>query len=168
MNAGDLDYRRARANDARALAALRYQFRTQLADPQETQSQFIDRCGAWMEARLSGSAWLAWLAEHQGRIIAQIWLHSIEKIPNPVAEHETNAYITNAFVLPEFRARGVGGELLRLALQWCADARVDRVVLWPTKRSRPLYARHGFKVDNDMMELRMAGDHHHEPRSGAP
>jgi GNAT superfamily N-acetyltransferase len=155
LSAGDIRFRRARSDDARALAVLRYQFRSQLAEPQEPADQFVGRCAEWMQSRLAGSTWVAWLAERDGNVIGQIWLNPIEKIPNPVAERETNAYITNAFVLPEFRASGVGGELLRLALRWCEQAAVDRVVLWPTRRSRSLYARNGFKVDNDLMELRV-------------
>jgi GNAT superfamily N-acetyltransferase len=106
-----------------------------------------------MRQRLSATTpWRCWLAElPEGRVVGQLWLMLVEKIPNPAPELECHAYITNVYVRPEARG-GAGERLLLEALSWCRASGVDSVVLWPTERSRSLYARHGFAVPADMME----------------
>jgi len=38
------------------------------------------------------------------------------------------------------------------ALAFCRELGVDSVILWPTARSRTLFARNGFAVPDDIME----------------
>jgi hypothetical protein len=45
--------------------------------------------------------------------------------------------------------------MLEVVLGWCAANGVDRVVLWPSKRSVTLYERHGFVRNGGVMELSM-------------
>ena len=82
------------------------------------------------------------------------WLHLIEKLPNPQTEAERHGYVSNLFVVPELRGRGTGAALLEACLAACRADSCDAVVLWPTRESRSLYARHGFAVRDDLMELR--------------
>lgn len=65
--------------------------------------------------------------------------------------------MTSLFVEPEARGRGVGAALLEAALRECEARRVDAVILWPTERSRRLYARHGFAARRDLLERRERG-----------
>jgi len=81
----------------------------------------------------------------------------IEKIPNPVVEFERHAYISNVFVREEQRSAGLGSRLMDMALAYCREKYVDSVILWPTSRSRSLYARHGFVVRDDIMEAVLDG-----------
>lgn len=150
--------RPAVATDAPRLAELRWEFRVLLRPPRESGTAFIGRCAAWMAARLpSALPWRCWVAEHDRRIIGQLWLQLIEKVPNPIAECETHGYITNVFVIPEERGKGVGTALLSKAIECCREARVDSVILWPTPESRTIYERHGFEVRDDVMELVLGG-----------
>ena len=64
--------------------------------------------------------------------------------PIPPTSASSHAYISNVYVTPSARG-GVGTRLLRTALDWAASNRIDRVVLWPTARSRSMYQRHGFR-----------------------
>ena len=113
------------------------------------------RCTGWMAGRLAdGGAWRCWVAEDRGRIIGTVWLGLFEKIPNPVAEPEQHGYVSNLYVLPEWRGHETGGALLTAALQECDARRLDAVILWPTPESRSLYERHGFAVQDDLMERR--------------
>ena len=84
------------------------------------------------------------------------WVQVIEKVPNPVAEPEWHAYITNCYVVPHARGRGLGSCLLKEVLAWCRASDVDAAVLWPSERSRSLYLRHGFAVRDDILELRLS------------
>lgn len=144
--------RRAAPEDAAALAALRWEFRSAIGKVNEAGDAFVARCGEWMRARLGrGGAWRAWVAEAGGEIVGTVWVQLVEKMPNPVDEAEVHGYLTNLFVRDSLRGGGTGGRLLAAALEECAAAGVHTVFLWPTQRSRPLYRRFGFVGDGDVM-----------------
>jgi GNAT superfamily N-acetyltransferase len=137
--------RRAVADDASALAALRWQFRSEGRGAlSETEAAFVERCSLWMRDRLTGDGrWAAWVAEEAHQLVGQIWAQIIEKLPNPTHEPEQHAYISNLYVKP-FARGGVGTKLLEACLAWLAEQDVDTILLWPPAASRPLYERHGF------------------------
>ena len=109
-----------------------------------------------METRLvPGGPWRCWLAEVAGRAVGMIWLHGIEKLPNPVGEVESHGYVSSLYVAPSSRGEGLGDRLLGACLEACLAQGVDAVILWPTPRSRSLYERHGFMVREDLLERRL-------------
>jgi ribosomal protein S18 acetylase RimI-like enzyme len=143
--------------DAPEMARLRYEFRRALGAVVEPEAAFVDRCARWMSARLSGNgSWRCWVADGApaGRLAGTIWLQIIEKIPNPVDEPELHGYVTNLYVRPELRGRGLATALLTVALAACDAHPLDAVLLWPSAESRTLYERHGFTVSADLMERR--------------
>jgi GNAT superfamily N-acetyltransferase len=147
-----IEIRPATPADARALAELRWEFRAGKTPPTEAHETFVARCALWMSAELERGAWRAWVADESGRIIGQIWLQLLSKLPNPAAERERHAYVSNVYVTPTARG-GIGTRLLQTAIDWAAANDVDRVVLWPTARSRSLYRRHGFVANGGVLEL---------------
>jgi len=152
--AADSQVRRATTADVRALATLRYEFRSRSKTPVESADEFLPRCIEWMQPRIAdGARWRAWVLEHDGAIVGNIWLEIVEKLPNPNVERELHAYITNFFVRPERRNTGAGSRLLQAALDECRRSNVDCVFLWPSDRSRPLYERHGFVTPSSMLVL---------------
>ena len=144
--------RAAEVADARALAELRWEFRAGRDPAVEDRQVFVDRCAAWMARELAGTAWRAWVAQDHERIIGQVWLQLIQKLPNPIGERERHAYLSNLFVQPSARG-GVGTALLETVIEWARAQGVDRIVLWPSARSVSLYRRHDFRRDFDVMEL---------------
>jgi GNAT superfamily N-acetyltransferase len=155
--------REARAEDAPALARLRYSFRAELKDPVEEEAAFVDRCTEWMAMRLADGRWQCWVAElgepardvgSGARLVACVWVELVEKIPNPNGDLEHHAYLTSFAVAPEHRGGGLGSRMLRRAVEWCESRGVDSIFLWPSEKSRPLYERNGFGVAVGMMERR--------------
>ena len=145
--------RAATLADAKRLAELRWEFRTGREAPSETHDAFVRRCVAWMRRELQeGHAWRAWVAVGNGVIVGQVWLQTIPKIPNPVAESEQHAYLSNLYVEPSERG-GLGTRLVEVAVEWSRANGIDRVVLWPAHRSVSLYLRFGFTHAGDVMEL---------------
>lgn len=148
--------RRARPADADGLARLRYEFRANLDPATEQESTFIARCAGWIRERLGADGpWCCWVAERDGELVGTIWLQTFEKLPNPIAERERHGYITSLYVRPEYRDGGLGSALLDQAITECEARAVDAVVLWPTRRSRSLYERHGFAPGSDLLERRL-------------
>ena len=110
-----------------------------------------------MRRALTNGRWRCWVAlDRDAAIVGQIWVQIIDKVPNPGAEAERHAYITNLYVQPAARG-GVGERLLTEAMAWCARRNVSAAFLWPTDASRSLYARHGFKVSGNFLDRHLTG-----------
>ena len=140
--------------DAPDLARLRYLFRSSLSEVCEEEAEFVQRCSQWMQERLQeGNVWKCWVAQQNDKLMGNLWMQMIEKIPNPVTEPESHAYITNFYIREEARGQGLGAKLLAAALDWAQAQDVHALILWPTARSRSLYLRHGFAVRDDLLEL---------------
>jgi GNAT superfamily N-acetyltransferase len=153
-----IDIRPATVDDAAGLAELRWEFRSAKATPTEDRESFVARCTVWMRAQLTTNLqWRAWLAADGSRIVGQVWVHAIEKLPNPAVERERHLYVSNVYVTPTARG-GVGTRLLETVLEWAKSQAVDRVILWPTDRSRALYKRYGFAEPTDILELEIGSD----------
>jgi GNAT superfamily N-acetyltransferase len=148
--------RAAGPEDARVVAQMRFEFRGTRAGVIEEEAAFVERCAAWMRARLVGESWSCWIAADGDTIIGHIWMYTLEKIPNPAVEPEHHAYITNFFVRESHRGAGIGTRLLETALDACRARAVDAVILWGTTQSRPLYLRHGFAVPERLLELEIS------------
>ena len=150
------EIRAATSADAGAMAELRWEFRTSRLPPAETHDVFVKRCAPWMRRELTnGTSWRAWVAVVDKAIVGQVWLNTVHKVPNPVAELETHAYISNLYVRPSERG-GLGTRLLDAALKFAQSNGIDRVVLWPSPRSVTLYLRQGFSHGGEVMELNVS------------
>jgi GNAT superfamily N-acetyltransferase len=150
-----IEIRTATVADAKPLAELRWTFRNTQQPATEAHDVFVRRCATWMRRELQiGSAWKVWVAIDKHNIVGQVWLNTMQKIPNPVGEPERIAYLSNLYVEAASRG-GTGTRLLEAALDWCRAQQVDRVVLWPSRRSVTLYLSHGFSQAGDVMELKV-------------
>ena len=147
-----IEIRPATPDDAARLAELRWQFRSEKTPAVESEDAFAARCAAWMREELASGAWRAWVAVDGAGIVGQVWAHLIPKLPNPALEREQHLYVSNMFVTPAARG-GVGSRLLDVVLAYAHAQRVDRVILWPTERSRTMYGRAGFAATDRLLEL---------------
>jgi GNAT superfamily N-acetyltransferase len=152
--------RPAGPGDARALADLRYAFRSELATPNEARAPFIERTTSWLADRLERDGWTAWIAfaDAEADPVGLVLVQLVEKVPNPVPEPEHLGYVSSLYVRPRWRGQATGSRLLATALEFCRRSGVESVVLWPSPLSIPLYQRHGFCHRGDVMELRWASE----------
>ena len=153
---GGLGIRVATSADYRALAEMRYRFRAEVGSPTEPRSQFVRRCTSWMKKRfrVGSSAWRCWVVDGADQLLGHVCVQLFEKMPNPVNEREVHAYLTNFYVVPEMRSRGLGRRLLNEALSWCRAQGTDAVILWATPESKSLYRRCGLLQSDDILEFR--------------
>ena len=100
------------------------------------------------------SAWRCWVIDDGKQLLGHVCVQLFEKMPNPVNEPEAHAYLTNFYVVPEMRGRGLGRKLLNKALAWCHAQGADAVILWATAESKSLYLRCGLREPADILELR--------------
>lgn len=146
----------ATESDAPMLARFRYALRSPAREMIESEEEFSERCIRWIRARLhDGSCWRCWIAEDDHTAVGNIWSQLVEKIPNPAAETECYAYVTNFYVREEYRGKGIGTMLLSEVLAWAKTNNAHTVILWPRERSKSLYLRHGFSAADDLMQLNL-------------
>ena len=152
-NVDQIAVRPATPADAPSLARLRYQFRAGLDEPNEPAEVFIRRAAGWFAARLATDAWRGWVAvDGTGEVVGHVFVQLVEKIPNPLPEAEAIGYLTNSYVVPAWRNRGVGTRLIAAALAACDALDLESVILWPTEESRTMYERHGFAPPVKLLE----------------
>src|SRR5215831_11365061 len=153
---GGLGIRVATSADCPALAQMRYKFRAEVGSPTEPRSRFVRRCTSWMKKRLrvDSRAWRCWVVVDGNQLLGHVCVHLFEKVPNPVNEREVHAYLTNFYVVPEKRDRGLGEKLLKKALSWCRDQGADAVILWASPGSKSLYRRCDFNESADIFQAR--------------
>jgi GNAT superfamily N-acetyltransferase len=87
-----------------------------------------------------------------------MWLRSVPRVPVPGKRAGPIGYLTNVYVAPEHRNAGLGGRMLAVVTAWCRDQGYSEVIVWPTERSRPFYARHGFDLPGEPLVLKLVPD----------
>jgi GNAT superfamily N-acetyltransferase len=145
-----ISFRPAGQSDISALVDLRIEFLrivkdSGLSDEAEWRSHFA----ALFERELASGAFLAWVAEADSRIVGTSGLRLPEGQTSPEGE------ILNMYTVFEFRRRGIGSELLDLAIAEARARGLPRLRLQPTDSGRPLYLRAGFRDDGRDMLLQL-------------
>ena len=140
--------REATVADAAALAGLRALF----LGGGDGDEAFAGAVAAWIEEE--GERRTTWLAERDGAAIGMASLFEYRRMPKPVLPASRWGYVSNMFVREEARDAGVGAALLDAVIA-AAEARgYARLVLSPSERAIPFYARAGFLVPDGAL----AGD----------
>lgn len=113
----------ATTDDLDELGRLRWQLYTEEdLDVDESPEAYRDRFAAFARESLSSDDWCAWVAEEHQRLVGAMWLHRVPRIPapgRPVAA--PMGYLTNCYVEPSHRNRGLGSEILRRVVAWCEE-----------------------------------------------
>ena len=151
-SASETTIRRAADTDLTALAALRRETGTEQDGGHpgpDFDPGFEERFAAWF-ARES-SRRITWLAEADGRLVGAMGLAVFERMPRPGRAPTRWGYLSNAFVLAEYRNRGIGSQLLAAILAHAGEHDFARVVLSPSDRSIPFYQRAGFAPANELL-----------------
>ena len=151
-----LRIRQAHAADADEIARLRWEFSLEGHEPTESYEAFTRRMAAEVRRYLASGRWSIWVAEHPEiarRLIATLFLQRIDKVPRPYPRPGAWGYITNVFVDARWRDRGVGREVMDVAIAAARAEGLDTLLLWPSHRAVPFYERAGFATATEAMEF---------------
>ncbi|MGW3809823.1 N-acetyltransferase family protein [Micromonospora sp. NPDC005113] len=153
----DVVIRRAELDDAPALAAMRWRFKVEENGDEvpQDEEEFTAECGGWLHTRMAGP-WRVWLAEAGGQPCGHVFVCLVEKVPSPSPGSEALGYVTNFYVTPEQRNRGLGRALLDEVTRYARAHRLDTLIVWPSERSAPLYRRCGFDGPGELLEQPVA------------
>jgi GNAT superfamily N-acetyltransferase len=143
--------RRASSDDIETLVAHRRAMFVDMGYLDEAAlNAMAARCHPWLLAKMSRGEYLAWLATApDGSIAAGAGLWLMDWIPHMVGSG-SRGNILNVYTEVEFRRRGLAGELMKVAVEWCRSNGVDVLVLHASPDGRRLYEAMGFKGTNEM------------------
>ena len=143
--------RRASSDDIETLVAHRRAMFVDMGYRDEAAlNAMAARCHPWLLAKMSRGEYLAWLATPpDGSIAAGAGLWLMDWIPHMVGSG-SRGNILNVYTEVAFRRRGLAGELMKAAVDWCRSNGVDVVVLHASPDGRGLYEAMGFAGTNEM------------------
>ena len=143
--------RRASSHDIETLVAHRRAMFVDMGYRDEAAlNAMAARCHPWLLAKMSRGEYLAWLATApDGSIAAGAGLWLMDWIPHMVGSG-SRGNILNVYTEVAFRRRGLAGELMKAAVDWCRSNGVDVVVLHASPDGRGLYEAMGFAGTNEM------------------
>jgi GNAT superfamily N-acetyltransferase len=143
--------RRASTDDIDTLVAHRRSMFVDMGYQDETAlDSMAAKCHIWLLARMNRGEYLAWLAMAPDQsIVAGTGLWLMDWPPHMIGRG-TRGNILNVYTAVEFRRRGLAGELMKAAMQWCRSNGVDTVVLHASPEGRRLYESMGFVGTNEM------------------
>jgi GNAT superfamily N-acetyltransferase len=78
-----------------------------------------------------------------------LWLQPSQPRPSPLARLWM-PYIMSMYTEPRFRGRGIASRLVETMVTWATDRGYRRIFLHASRMGRPVYARLGFEVGNEM------------------
>jgi GNAT superfamily N-acetyltransferase len=147
--------RLAQESDAPALAALRWEFRAEGGEPPAVPyAEFSAHYAAFFQAGLAGGERGHVVAEDaDGALLGHTVCQVVPLVPRPCRLNDACGVITDNYVRPAYRDRGVGAALLAGIVEWARTRELETVIVWPSDRARPFYARHGFSDRSEVMEL---------------
>lgn len=93
------------------------------------------------------------LAMHGDVVAGSAALHAFARLPSLASPVAAEGYVSHVFVLPEWRRRGVGAQLVRALLDEGRGLGLRRVRLHATAPGRALYERLGFRLRTNDMEI---------------
>jgi GNAT superfamily N-acetyltransferase len=152
-----MKYRMATGEDLTQLAELRWDFRMEGGDelPAVSKEEFIAACTDFLKRGLASGYHVYWIAEKNGEIVSQIFVHKIDMVPRPCKIRDQFGYITNNYTKPPYRNKGSGSELMKSVLAWAKAEDLELLIVYPSERAVSFYRRAGFDMENDVMELRL-------------
>jgi len=150
------EVRRATVADRDAIVVLRRAWTEENAGEQIPDDGFEARFDAWFEREHDQRVtWLGLTDGVAGVPVAMLNLLVFTRMPFPATPERTRphqwGYLANFFVLAEHRGSGLGTRLVEACTAYADEQGFARVVLSPSERSVPLYARHGFAPATSLM-----------------
>jgi GNAT superfamily N-acetyltransferase len=141
--------RLARGDDVPALAALRARWVEENAGRPIEDTSYLAAFEAWYAAEEHQR--LTWLGLVEDEPVGMLNLLVFTRMPRPAVAVSRWGYLANFYVRPEHRSSGLGTELLGVCTSYADEHAFARIVLSPSERSVPLYARTGFAPATELM-----------------
>ena len=148
--------RQATLADAAELARLRWDFSPdEVVAGGQAFAGFAAGFAEFLRDALAGDGWVIWVAERDGRLVANIYVHLVPKVPRPGRFGAVYGYVTNVYAEPDARNQGIGSAVLDATITWARERRLEFLIVWPAEDSVRFYERAGFRRSPDALELHL-------------
>ena len=137
--------RMSNGSDARELAALRWQSRTDEERNHESFDLFVARFCQWYADALASECWFAAVAAVEETLVGCMYLRCVDTVPVPGVTWRAWGYVTHAFVIEGRRNSGIGQQLLALLIKRGQILGLKELQVWPSRSAVSLYVRAGFQ-----------------------
>ena len=156
MTLRDCQIRLATQQDAAELARLRWDFSDQ---SNQQYAIFAEQFTVFLQRALMSGTWAIWVAEYEGKLIANIYVQLVEKVPRPGRPRAYYGFVTNVYSEPFARNQGIGSQLMRAVQDWARERYAEFLVVWPSEESVRFYQRAGFVRNVDILECDLHDAH---------
>lgn len=155
-----MDFRPHTHADHAAIAELRWQFKApgSWESGAEAKREFIGSYEDHLRACDREGRTVHWLIDDDGALRGVMTVRVVPKEPSPSQTTGSWGYLTNCFVVPEARNRGLGTQLLGAVKCWATDAGLELLIVWPSEDSYRFYRRAGFAGRDDPLVLLLNPD----------
>ena len=143
--------RKANPNDLAAIVDYRIiMFRTFIRETYDWQA-VKDFEIQYFQEKMQDKQFVAWVAETaDGEIIATAAVSFYETAPKPWNLESKYAFVSSMYTEPEYRRQGIGGRLLKEALDYSRSQGITHATLHASKSGKSLYESFGFEDTNEM------------------
>lgn len=143
--------RAARPAEFEVVAALRWRWvAEQDGLPGEGRAEFVRAFAAW--ARENAATHHCLVLVRDGRVLGMAFLAVTPRVPTPTAFARAAGDVQSVYVVPEARARGLGGLLIDAVLALAGELGLERVTVHSSTRAVPAYERRGFAVAPQLLQ----------------
>lgn len=151
-----LQTRKAVPEDAALIAAHRKAMFLAMGGHEEPVLEIMRRsCEPWVKRMIQGDRYFGWIISEGDRPVASAGLMLMDWPPHPLdPSGEIRGYLLNVFVEPEYRRRGLAGQLVELCMNEAQQRRIRVVTLHASDAGRSVYEQLGFRPTNEMMYRR--------------
>jgi GNAT superfamily N-acetyltransferase len=117
----------------------------------EELDRMVEVARPWLAQALADRSYRHWLAlDGSGRVAGGGGILLSPWPANPKDPCTQRAVILNVYTEPEFRKRGIAGQIMLTILVWVEEQGFRAVNLHASKEGRPLYEKLGFEATNEM------------------
>jgi len=93
------------------------------------------------------------IVEEESLVVGGCGLSTFRIPPQASQEKGIYGYVSNMFIEPDFRRRGLGRALLKYVIQECKKEGIGLLLLHASKEGFPLYSLEGFQSVPGLMHL---------------
>lgn len=153
MNEPSAQVRAATPVDRDAVARLRWRWSVDEngATPQMAHDEYLASARAWFDAHETSHR--GFVAVLDGGIVGIAWVALTPRFPTPQSTERVTADLQSVYVEPAHRGRGIGGRLIRAALEQAARSGAERMVVHSSPSAIRLYERAGFSSGSRLLDI---------------
>ncbi|NDI33182.1 GNAT family N-acetyltransferase [Chengkuizengella sediminis] len=151
-----MNIRLAGTKDIEQLIKMRWDFTLEDYPDKKIQdsdyNQFHEECESFLLNAFNNNHWYIWVVEIEGKIVSNIYIEVIHKVPRPGRITYPFGYMTNVYTIPESRGLGLGSKLMTEINKWAEELNYEFIIVWPSEQSIDFYSRNGYIHCKEPME----------------